>query len=56
VSTQGSLQLSDTPTPGSTAVTSLWQTNTAAVKVERFLNWELRRPEFVAVLSEVTYR
>jgi HK97 family phage major capsid protein len=55
VSTQGSIQLSDTPTPGSTAVTSLWQTNTAAVKVERFLNWELRRPEFVAVLSEVTY-
>ncbi|MDQ0027749.1 HK97 family phage major capsid protein [Variovorax paradoxus] len=55
VSTQGSLQLSDAPTQASTAVVSLWQTNTAALKVERFVNWQLRRPEFVSVLSEVAY-
>ena len=56
VSTQGSVQLSDSPETGASAVPiSLWQRNCVAVRTERFLNWKLMRSGFVAVLSEVDY-
>lgn len=50
ISDQASLQMDDTPTqssigtPTATSVVSMFQTNSVAFLVERFLNWQLRRP------------
>ncbi|MEJ8846377.1 phage major capsid protein [Variovorax rhizosphaerae] len=56
VMTQGSLQLADNPSIDASSVqVSLWQTNTAAIRVERYVDWRLRRQGFVSVLSDVSY-
>lgn len=57
VSTQASIQMSDAPTnnvttPTATTLTSLWQTNAAAIMATASTNWEVARPS-VAVLDGV---
>jgi HK97 family phage major capsid protein/HK97 family phage prohead protease len=41
---------SDTPT-GATSLVSMFQTNSVAFRVERFINWARRRPSAVAILT-----
>lgn len=54
VSDQASLQMDNAPTqhstgtPTATSVVSMFQTNSVAFLVERFVNWQKRRPEAVA--------
>jgi HK97 family phage major capsid protein len=54
MSDQASLQMDNTPTqnsagtPVATAVVSMWQTNSVAFLVERFINWQRRRLVSVA--------
>lgn len=56
VNTQGTVQMSDSPVAGASAVPiSLWQSNCAAVKAERFLNWKVLRAGAVALISGVSY-
>lgn len=45
---------SDTPT-GATSLVSMFQTNSVAFRVERFINWARRRPSAVAVLTGATW-
>lgn len=45
---------SDTPT-GATSLVSMFQTNSVAFRVERFINWSRRRPSAVAVLTGATW-
>jgi len=45
---------SDTPT-GATALVSMFQTNSVAFRVERFINWARRRPSAVAILTGATW-
>ena len=45
---------SDTPT-GATALVSMFQTNSVAFRVERFINWARRRPSAVAVLTGASW-
>ena len=45
---------SDTPT-GATALVSMFQTNSVAFRVERFINWSRRRPSAVAVLTGASW-
>lgn len=52
MSDQASLQMDDAPTqnsvtPTATASVSMWQTNSVAFLVERFLNWQKRRASAV---------
>lgn len=47
------LHNSTTPTP--TQVVSMWQTNSLAIKAERYVNWAKRRPEAVAMISGANY-
>lgn len=44
---------SDTPTPAT--LVSMFQTNSVAFRVERFINWSRRRPGAVAVLTGVNW-
>jgi HK97 family phage major capsid protein len=53
VSDQATLQMDNAPTQSSVAPTatvgvSMWQTNSVAFLVERFVNWQKRRPAAVA--------
>lgn len=45
---------SDTPT-GATSLVSMFQTNSVAFRVERFINWKRRRPSAVAILTGATW-
>lgn len=45
---------SDTPT-GATSLVSMFQTNSVAFRVERFINWARRRPTAVAILTGATW-
>lgn len=45
---------SDTPT-GATSLVSMFQTNSVAFRVERFINWSRRRPSAVAILTGATW-
>lgn len=45
---------SDTPT-GATSLVSMFQTNSVAFRVERFINWARRRPSAVAILTGATW-
>lgn len=45
---------SDTPT-GATSLVSMFQTNSVAFRVERFINWQRRRPSAVAILTGATW-
>ncbi|ARC37889.1 phage major capsid protein [Paracoccus yeei] len=45
---------SDTPT-GATSLVSMFQTNSVAFRVERFINWSRRRASAVAILTGATW-
>ncbi len=59
-SREASLQMDDDPTndsgvPTPTQVVSMFQTNSVAIRAERFINWKRRRPTAVAYLSGVNW-
>jgi HK97 family phage major capsid protein/HK97 family phage prohead protease len=62
VSDQVSLQMSNTPTINSTtnppvaaSLVSMWQTNSIAIRAERFINWKKRRASAVAYMDDVNW-
>lgn len=62
MSTEASLQMMDNPTndvisatPVATDLVSLWQTNAAAFRAERTVNWMRRRATAVVLVSAVTW-
>lgn len=59
-STEASLQMDSEPTNASapvagTSVVSMFQTDSVALKAERFINWKKRRAEAVQVLNAVNW-
>lgn len=64
-STEASLQMDDSPTmastsgspatPTGTSVVSMFQTNSIAIRAERFINWSRRRDAAVQYLTGVAY-
>jgi HK97 family phage major capsid protein/HK97 family phage prohead protease len=59
-SREASLQLLDDPTNNSssgtaTSVVSMWQTNSIALRAERFINWARRRTGAVAYMDDVNW-
>lgn len=59
-SREASLEMSDTPTGDSTKPTgasmvSMFQTNSIAIRAERFINWKRRRASGVAYVTNVNY-
>lgn len=60
MSTEASLEMSDAPTHNSTTPTaaqlvSMFQTNSAAFRAERTINWAKRRASAVALLDQVNW-
>ena len=60
MSREASLEMDDAPThdsdtPTGTSLVSLWQTNSVAMRAERFINWKLRRESAVAYLTGVNW-
>lgn len=55
VSTEASLQMDDDPSSGEQQVVSLWQSNLIGLRVERFINWKVRRPNAVYVITGADY-
>jgi HK97 family phage major capsid protein/HK97 family phage prohead protease len=60
VSREASLQMLDNPTNASdtavpTTSVSMFQTNSIAIRAERFVNWQKRRTEAVALLDDVNW-
>ena len=61
-SREASLQMDSAPTdaagspPTATTMVSMFQTNSVAIRAERWINWKRRRPQAVAWLSAVAYR
>ncbi|OPJ96472.1 phage major capsid protein [Serratia marcescens] len=45
----------DSTTPTGTELVSMFQTNSVAIRAERWINWKLRRTAAVAVISNVNY-
>lgn len=45
----------NSPTPTASNVVSMWQTNSIAVRAERYINWAKRRSQAVAVLTGVAW-
>lgn len=59
-STEASLQMADNPTNNSatataTSVVSMYQTNSIALRAERFINWKKRRAEAVVYMDDVNW-
>lgn len=59
-SREASLQMDNAPTnnsatPTATQVVSMFQTNSVALRAERFINWQKRREEAVQVLEDVLW-
>lgn len=59
-SREASLQMLDNPTNNSatatgTSVVSMFQTNSVALRAERYINWAKRRPQAVAYLTGVNW-
>jgi hypothetical protein len=52
---EASLELSTTPVGGAQQLVSLWQNNMIALRAERFINWQRRRPEAVSYISGAQY-
>lgn len=55
-----SLQMDSAPghnstTPTSAQLVSMWQTNSIAIRAERYINWAKRRPNAVAVITGVNW-
>ncbi len=60
VSTEASIEMSDAPTgnsatPTAVALVSMFQTNSMALRAERFINWAKRRNNAVTILQGVNY-
>lgn len=55
VSTETALQLESEPGDGAQSLTSLWQTDSVALKTTRYANWAKRRDGMVQVVSGVPY-
>lgn len=60
MSTEASLEMESEPTGDSVTPTpvelvSMWQTNSVAIRAERWINWKRRRTAAVAVISGVNY-
>lgn len=59
-SREASLQMLDNPTNNSatavaTTMVSMWQTNSIALRAERFINWAKRRTEAVVYMDDVNW-
>jgi hypothetical protein len=61
-STEASLQMVDAPTitstgsdPTEAALVSMFQTNSMAIRVEKFINWARRRSTGVATITAATW-
>jgi len=59
-SREASLEMLDNPTnssapPTATSLVSLWQTNSIGIKAERFINWQKRRAQAVALVTGANY-
>ena len=59
-SREASLQMLDNPTNNSatatpTTMVSMWQTNSIALRAERFINWDKRRDEAVVYMDDVNW-
>lgn len=59
-SREASLQMDDSPTndsvtPTGTQVVSMFQTNSIAIRAERFINWQRRRDEAVVWMNSVNW-
>lgn len=59
-SREASLQMLDNPTnnsatPTATTMVSMFQTNSVAMRVERYINWAKRRASAVSVLTGVNW-
>lgn len=60
MSREASLEMADNPahdstTPTGASLVSMFQTNSVAFRVERFINWARRRPSAVAILTGATW-
>ncbi|WP_058911883.1 phage major capsid protein [Entomohabitans teleogrylli] len=60
MSTEASLEMESEPTgdsitPVAVELVSMWQTNSVAIRAERWINWKRRRTAAVAVISGVNY-
>lgn len=51
MSTEASLQMSDSPATGAQSLVSLWQSNLIGLRAERFINWKRRYDTAVAVIT-----
>jgi hypothetical protein len=59
-SREASLQMLDNPTNNSatataTTMVSMWQTNSIALRAERFINWAKRRDDAVVYMDDVNW-
>jgi hypothetical protein len=59
-SREASLQMLDNPTNNSatataTTMVSMWQTNSVALRAERFINWSKRRDDAVVYMDDVNW-
>jgi len=59
-SREASIEMLDNPTNNSatgtpTTSVSMWQTNSVALRAERFINWQLRRADAVQYIANVAY-
>ncbi len=52
VSTEASLEMSDTPAGGATSLRSLWQNGLMGVKVDRWIHWTKRRSQAVQFIDK----
>jgi HK97 family phage major capsid protein/HK97 family phage prohead protease len=60
MSSEASLEMESSPTgdsvtPKGVELVSMWQTNSVAIRAERWINWQRRRTAAVAVISGVNY-
>lgn len=55
ISTEASLQMSDSPAAGAQNLVSLYQANLIGIRAQRYIDWRLRRTSAVATLVDVTY-
>lgn len=55
VSLEGAVHMADNPPSGASMLVSLYQNNCAAIRVERHVNWKIRREDFAVVLENVQY-
>lgn len=55
ISTEASLQMDDDPSSGEQMSVSLFQSNMIALRIERYINWQLARPNSVYVITGADY-